>query len=180
MKAKVAKTLQARRLPLLLMLAAAVSISYIAFLIPSLSYNSIACFGLLSGMVFIAWALLPGPRLVRLCLGTALLSLAAFAYPPILLAALSGLVLGLVGVWRVAEPEQRWRALGVVAITGTACVTAGLMVIARNGGLDEVARVVELSRSLGVQGGGVVKLRVMALASSLPTAEAVPSLIEAV
>ncbi len=143
-------------------LAAALSLSYIAFLIPSLSYNTISSFGLLSGTVLLAWALLPGRglvRLVQLAIGTALLALAAFAYPPVLIVALLGLTLGLAGFWHVCDPELRRKALLVVAITGGACVAIGLTIIVRHGGLDGIARVTELSQALDVQGGGSAKLR---------------------
>jgi hypothetical protein len=150
-------------------LSAAVVIVYIPFLVPGLSYNTIASFGMLVGAALVASASLPGSgrlALGSLGCGTLALALASFVYPPIFAAAALTLLLALAAFWRVGEsggePGERalrWRAVAVVSGTGFGAAALGFGVVSHYGGVSELQRLMALHSAWGVQGGGEIKLQ---------------------
>lgn len=139
-------------------LAAALSLSFIPFLLPSLSYNSIACLGMLAGTMLLASACLPGRSPTRLGFGVVCVALASFAYPPVLVAAIVALVLGLAGFCFVRESELRRKAFSIVSATGLSAGVAALALIYQYDGFAELERLADLNAAFAVQGGGLEKL----------------------
>jgi len=139
-------------------LVAAVSLAYVPFHIPSLSYNTIAYLGLLAGTMLFASACLPGRRPTRLFFATLCMVAATFAYPVIFLATGAGVLLGLAGFRAVRERDLWSRALALVVLAGLGSLAAGLSVLASYGGTAELARLVELNEVSAIQGGGLAKL----------------------
>ncbi len=137
---------------------AAVSLAYIPFLIPSISYNSLAGFGLLVGAVFFASACLPDRDPARLCLGVATLAAATFAYPPLIVAAGATVVLGLIGLRATRGSALLRRASVYVALTGIGCAVLASLVLLALGDIEDFARILEFNSAMAAQGGGAEKL----------------------
>lgn len=142
-------------------LLAALSLGYIPFLLPSLSYNSIMCLCMLAGVMLLASASLPGRSPTRLGLGVASVALASFAYPPVLVAALVAIALGLLSFCSVREPELWRRAVLIVAGTGLASAGAAVALLFHFGGVAELQRLADLNAAFEVQGGGSAKLELL-------------------
>jgi len=148
-------------------LAGAVSVAYVPFLIPSISYNTIAYLGLLSGSLQLASGCQPRGRNIRLCSGTALLAAATFAYPPMLLAAVTALACATWALWIESDRESRRHAVLAIGLTGAACLGVALATLVLLGAPGELERILELNRALGKQGGGSEKLRALVREATL-------------
>lgn len=144
-------------------LLAAVIIAYVPLCIFGLSYNTLTYLGLIAGTALLASACLPGKRVPRLVLATVCLAAVSFAYPTMAPVAAVALALGLAGVLRTCAPEERVSAVGWTG--AAALLSAGLgggYLIAL--GLPEAFdRMLEFSRAQGLQGGGLIKLGLLAL-----------------
>jgi hypothetical protein len=139
-------------------LVAIVPLAYIPFCIPDLSYNTIAHLGLLSGSFLLASAIVADSPGRRVAAGTAAFALAAFAYPPVVLALAPALAFALFQLHRVCggvAGREGLRAAG--ATVGVAIVLGGGLLLAL-GLPGELARIVEFSQSQAQQGGGLAKL----------------------
>jgi len=139
-------------------LAAASSLGFIPFLLPSLSYNTIACLGMLAGTMLLASACLPGRSPMRLGFGVVCVALASFAYPPVLVAAIVALLLGLAGFCFVRESELRRKAFIIVSAAGLSAGAAALALIHQYDGFAQLERLADLNAAFAVQGGGLEKL----------------------
>ncbi len=143
-------------------LVATVALAYVPFHIASLSYNTIAYFGLFAGAILYATAFLPGRSMANLFAGTLAMASASFAYPTIVVASLPSVAFGLAGVWLLRERAQRKVALGLIATAGFGSAAIGLFdLLRRGGGMRELNDMIELS-AMARQGGGLIKVNELA------------------
>jgi hypothetical protein len=139
-------------------LCAALALAYVPFMLPTLSYNTVASLGMLAGSMWLASGCLTCARPWRLAAGTACLAIAGFAYPPVALAGMLTVAAALVAIHRLAEPEARPRMVAAILGTGFVAVCLGLGIVFSLGGLEDLDRMVTLSNAFAVQGGGFEKL----------------------
>ena len=138
--------------------AGALALAYIPFLLPALSYNSIACLCMLVGTMLLATACMPGKGPAWLVAGTASVAAASFAYPPVIIAGAGTLGLTLAAFWAVRETAARKTALFTVLGTGAFLTTAGIATIFHFGTLEDLHRLSDTNEALAYQGGGVDKI----------------------
>jgi len=139
-------------------LLAAISVAYVPFHIPSLSYNTVAYLGLFSGTVLLASACLPGRHSSRLFAGTLLLGVATFAYPTLVVVTIPALALAL-AAFCLSRDRELWRAaLVFVALGGSMAAGWAAWQLVHHDAFAQVPRMLELSDAMGQQGGGSVKL----------------------
>jgi hypothetical protein len=139
-------------------LAAAFSLVYVPFALPSLSYNSLASLGILAGSMLLACACLPGRSPLRLGFGVVAVAIASFAYPPAFVAATVALLIGLGSFLVVRESDSRRVAMVTVITTGLAAALLGLLTIHHHGGIAALQRLAELNDAFALQGGDFQKL----------------------
>ena len=136
----------------------AVVLAWVPFSIPSLSYNTLACFGTLAGLLLIV-PLDPRPRtaLGPFC-GALALAAAALAYPPMLVPAALALAIAIALREGGQGPDSRAAAARAIGFAlAIATLIAGLVAVGTSA-QDGVDRVLALTRAMGIQGGGASKL----------------------
>ncbi|MCP5045253.1 MAG: hypothetical protein GY944_29855 [bacterium] len=139
-------------------LCAAVSLAYVPFMLPTVSYNTLAYLGLFAGSMLLSSTCLPQRKPWRIGAGVLCVALAGFAYPPVSAAGLVATLLALVGVHHVREPQLRSRALAATAGAGMLALAIAAATIFSYGDLGDLARIRALSDAFAVQGGGLEKL----------------------
>ncbi len=136
---------------------AAVLLAWIPFCIPALSYNTIAEFGLLAGLLLVAFgASSRRPRIDLFC-GTFALATAAIAYPPLALVAIASCAAG-VWLFRRSNPGAGLVWIVTPVLCAAAVWLVAIVIVAlRYDAVTNLPRMIELNALVGTQGGGVEK-----------------------
>ena len=141
---------------------AAFSLGYIPFLLPGLSYNTIASLGLLCGLLLLASCCLPTTRSRRVSVGVVCVAIAGFAYTPVTLAGCAAIAFTLVLRSRVRRDADARKALVIALATGVVVCVAAATLVLSYGDLSDLQRIRALSDAFGVQGGGREKFAQLA------------------
>lgn len=146
------------------LLVAASVLAYVPFSIPSLSYNTIASLGLVSGLFLLASASTSQRPAWDLFLGTFFLSLVAIAYIPLAPVALAAAIACTSRLVRDSKkvPRSTAKALGFAALLGAGLPAAWLGIsLFRYVDISSVGEMMNLNRAIGMQGGGLRKAIVL-------------------
>ncbi len=120
--------------------------SFVPYHLPYPCYNTIGSHAFLAGCLLVALACTEGRPAAALVAGTLAHALAAFAYPPLVIASVLSLAGGAFVVARRKTAEGR-RALRLAALTGVAsAVAVGLLLVAV--GRVDLERVLAFTRAL--------------------------------
>jgi len=140
------------------LLLGAVSIAYVPFSIASLSYNTLASFGLRAGLVEIAISLRSRRPLLDLGAGSFLLTSATLAYPPLGVVSVPALAYATLLLARRLEGSRALHAWATTAIAALLVLGPMLAALVASGNTESLSRLLEFGDAYEAQGGGRLKL----------------------